>query len=139
MAADVARRAVGSVCVWHLRVLAGWLPPHGGDVVRVFAGPFELANVADRLAGLGGAQVPEPYALGALGAAWSRVVAASTPEQVRSALAGSGWGDPGTVELARRAGPPGGPLVELAGGRGSRCGDVGGRGGGTGGGPPDRR
>jgi hypothetical protein len=99
MAPESARRAVGSVCVWHLRVLAGWLPPRGGDVVRVFAGRFELANIADRLAALAGEQVPEPYALGALGAAWPRVAAASTPAQVRSALTSSGWGDPGSVEL----------------------------------------
>jgi hypothetical protein len=99
MTAEAARRAVGSACLWHLRVLAGWLPPRSGDVVRVFGARFELANVADRLAGLAGGRVPEPYALGSLATASSWVVAASTPEQVRAALAASGWGDPGSTEL----------------------------------------
>jgi hypothetical protein len=97
MPADAARRAVGSVCLWHLRVLAGWLPPHGGEVVRVFAGRFELANIADSLVAMTGRQVPEPYTLGALGVAWPRVAAASTGQEVRAALAGSAWGDPGTA------------------------------------------
>jgi hypothetical protein len=99
MRPEAARRAVASVCVWHLRVLAGWLPPRSGDVVRVFAARFELANVADRLVAVRGHRVPEPYALGALDTAWSRVAAASTPPQVQAALAASGWGDPGTAEL----------------------------------------
>jgi len=98
MPADDARRAVGAVCLWHLRVLAGWLPPRGGEVVRVFAARFELANIADRFVTTGGRPPPEAYVLGALAVAWPRVAAASTTQEVRTALAGSAWGDPGTTD-----------------------------------------
>ena len=105
MTLDDAQRAVGAVCLWHLRVLAGWLPPPGDDAVRVFAGRFELVNIADRLARLAGAPVAAPYAMGSLGVAWPRVNAAVTAQEVRAALAGSVWGDPGPLE---------GPDVALA-------------------------
>lgn len=105
MAMDTARRAIGSVCVWHLRVLAGWLPPRGGAVVRVFAGRFELENIGCRFASLAGETVPDPYALGALAVVSPRLAVISTAEEVRLALAGSAWGDPGTTDwaLASRA------------------------------------
>ena len=91
---EEARRGVASACVWHLRVLAGWLPPRGGDVVRVFAARFELVNIADRLAGQG-AGMPAPYELGGLAIAWPRVARSGTPEEIRAVLAASAWGDPG--------------------------------------------
>jgi len=91
-----ARRGIGSVCLWHLRVLAGWLPPRGGEVVRVFAARFELVNIADRLAGPGGVW-PPPYELGALAVAWPRVAMAGTADEVRAVLAASAWGDPGAT------------------------------------------
>ena len=97
MTLDDARRAVGAVCLWHLRVLAGWLPPPGDDVVRVFAGRFELVNIADRFAQLAGATVASPYTLGSLGVAWPRVMAAVTAQDVRVALTRSLWGDPGPL------------------------------------------
>jgi hypothetical protein len=93
-----ARRAVGAVCLWHLRVLAGWLPPRAGGVVRVFAARFELANIGDRLAALDGVPVGAPYELGSLSVAWPRVARASTRDGVRAALAASAWGNPGPVE-----------------------------------------
>lgn len=96
-----ARRGVGAVCLWHLRVLAGWLPPRGGDVVRVFASRFEMVNIGDRLGALRGASVPEPYRLGGLALAWPRVASASTADGVRHALTASVWGDPGTEEWAQ--------------------------------------
>jgi len=96
LSSDEARRAVGAVCLWHLRVLAGWLPPSGSELVRVFAAPFELANIADRLAGFAGAAVPPPYPLGGLAVAWPRAATAATAEELRAALAASAWGDPGT-------------------------------------------
>lgn len=92
-----AWRALGSVCVWHLRVLAGWLPPRGGGAVRVFAARFELDNIVDRLAALGGAPTVSPYDLGTLGVAWPRLAAAPSAEALRAALATSPWGDPGSV------------------------------------------
>jgi len=95
--ADEARRAVGAGCLWHLRVLAGWLPPTGGELVRVFAAPFELANIADRLAGFAGAEVPPPFPMGGLAVAWPRAATAATATELRAALAASAWGDPGTT------------------------------------------
>ena len=94
MTVDAAARAIGAVCLWHLRVLAGWLPPRGGAVVRVFAARFELVAIGDRLAALVGQAVPPPYVLGNLGAAWPRVSEARSPDDVRRALASSVWGDP---------------------------------------------
>ncbi len=49
-----AERGVRATALWHLRVLAGWLPPGGSDVVRVLAGGHEIANIeahVDELAG----------------------------------------------------------------------------------------
>src|ERR1019366_4481907 len=105
MSAPAARRGVGAVCLWHLRVLAGWLPPSGGDVVSVFAGRFELVNIVNRMSEVAGQQIPEPYPLGALAVAWPRVAVASSSAEVHAALAGSVWGDPG---------PIGWPAAELA-------------------------
>lgn len=93
-----ASRAVAAVCLWHLRVLAGWLPPRSGDAARVFAARFEIDNVGDRLASLAGLPVGPAHPLGALAVAWPRVVVASTPEEVRGILASSAWGDPGSAD-----------------------------------------
>ena len=100
MSVDDASRAVRGVCLWHLRVLAGWLPPRGGDVVRTFAARFELDDIGDRLLALGDPTVPLPAPLdhGGLGIAWSRVAVALSPDEVRSALARSAWGDPGATD-----------------------------------------
>jgi hypothetical protein len=97
MSIAAARRAIGSVCVWHLRVLTGWLPPHAGDAVRVFAARFEQVNIGDRLALMAGEQPAQPYVLGALAVAGPGVAAASSSEDVRAALRRSAWGDPGSV------------------------------------------
>jgi len=97
-----ARRGIGSVCLWHLRVLAGWLPPRGGEAVRVFAARFELANIADRLAGLAGPW-PPPYELGGLAVAWPRMAVAATAEELRAALGASAWGDPGAAQWPEAA------------------------------------
>ena len=93
-----ARRAVAGAALWNLRVLAGWLPPGGADVLRVAAGWYELANIEDRWAALEGAVVPPPFELGALAAAWPRAGRALTAGELRAALAASPWGDPGTAE-----------------------------------------
>jgi hypothetical protein len=81
-------------------VLAGWLPPRGGEVVRVVAARFELANVAERMTELEGATVPEPFRMGTLALAWPRVAVAPTAEDVRAALGASPWGDPGSPDRA---------------------------------------
>ncbi|WP_229702494.1 hypothetical protein [Streptomyces albiflavescens] len=56
-----AQRAVTATLLWHLRVLAGWLPRGGARLFRPLAAGFEIANVASRLSarsGTGVAAVP---------------------------------------------------------------------------------
>jgi hypothetical protein len=91
-----AQRAVGATLLWHLRVLAGWLPATGAEAMRVLAGWFEVANVDELLRDLAGSgsRTP-PYRLGRLATAWPRLSQAASPAAVREVLATSAWGDPG--------------------------------------------
>ncbi len=95
------QRAVSATLLWHLRVLAGWLPPGGARLMRPLAAGFEVANVASRLSAQDGpARTPQtqrwqPYRLGALETAWRTLERAATPAELRTALAASPWGDPG--------------------------------------------
>ncbi|MEV7391857.1 hypothetical protein [Streptomyces sp. NPDC091215] len=92
-----AQRAVSATLLWHLRVLAGWLPRGGARLLVPLVSGFEVANVVARLS----PEHPEPegrvppYRLGALETAWRRLDQAATPAELRAALAGSPWGDPG--------------------------------------------
>jgi hypothetical protein len=100
-----AERAVFATLLWHIRILAGWGPPLGAGPLRLLAAGFEIANVTDHLAALAGRPIPEPYELGSMANAWTAVSAATTPADVRAALATSPWGDPGgedpaTIRLA---------------------------------------
>ncbi|GAA2244236.1 MULTISPECIES: hypothetical protein [Kitasatospora] len=95
-----AQRAVSATLLWHLRVLAGWLPRSGANAVRVLAAGFEIANTEDRLRALVGVPTPQPYRLGALATAWNRLARAGSPGEVRAVLAASAWGDPGGEDLA---------------------------------------
>ncbi|MFD1663366.1 hypothetical protein ACFSL4_35690 [Streptomyces caeni] len=96
-----AQRAVMATLLWHLRVLAGWLPPGGARLLRPLAAGFEIANVASRLTARDGPGADEeaparpPYRLGALETAWRALERAPTPTQLRAALRASPWGDPG--------------------------------------------
>ncbi|MFD6023896.1 hypothetical protein [Streptomyces griseoluteus] len=92
-----AQRAVSATLLWHLRVLAGWLPRGGARLLVPLAAGFEIANVASRLPAPDGRRpaAPEPYALGALETAWRRLERAATPSELRASLAASAWGDPG--------------------------------------------
>lgn len=90
-----AQRAVGGTLLWHLRVLAGWLPADGSQAVRSLAGWFEIANVDDLLRAPAGGTRPQPYRLGRLAVAWPRLAATGSGQQVREVLAASAWGDPG--------------------------------------------
>lgn len=91
-----AERGVAETLLWHLRILAGWLPGAGAHLVRVLAAWFELANVDARLAALAGdGREPAPFVLGGLATAWNRIEPAGTVEQIADVLAGSAWGDPG--------------------------------------------
>ncbi|MGW1259413.1 hypothetical protein ACWD5Q_30565 [Streptomyces sp. NPDC002513] len=96
-----AQRAVSATLLWHMRVLAGWLPPGGARLLRPLAAGFEVANVASRLSAQHHpgpdpeAPAWQPYRLGALETAWRSLERARTPAELRAALAASAWGDPG--------------------------------------------
>jgi hypothetical protein len=91
-----AQRAIVATALWHMRILAGWLPPGGVRTVRALAGWFELANIEDRLRYIAGEDVPAPFELGGLATAWPLLAGAQSPREVRAGLVGSAWGDPGT-------------------------------------------
>ncbi|GAB3979427.1 hypothetical protein GCM10029978_074780 [Actinoallomurus acanthiterrae] len=80
------QHAVLATLLWHIRVLAGWLPGRGVAALRMLAGWFEIANVEGLLFG-------EPaFETGTLATAWPALRGAS---DLRAALAASPWGDPG--------------------------------------------
>jgi hypothetical protein len=84
---DEAQHAVLATLLWHVRVLAGWLPGTGAAALRALAGWFEIANVDASLFG------GPFFDLGAMATAWPRL--RNAPD-LRRALAASPWGDPGT-------------------------------------------
>ncbi len=92
-----ARRSIAETTLWHLRVLAGWIPPRGVRSLRAIAGWFELLDVESHAwaiaAGDRWAETPLP--LGALATIWPRVAPATTLHGIRTVLAHSDWGDPG--------------------------------------------
>lgn len=91
-----AQRGVAETLLWHLRILAGWLPAAGAGLMRTLAGWFELANIDARLAALvSNGREPAPFVLGGLATGWNAIERARTVEEVADAVARSGWGDPG--------------------------------------------
>lgn len=94
---DQAEQALAGTVLWHLRVLAGWLPRPAAELMRACAAWFEVANLLDHLHALQHRAEPRtPYQLGALATAWPKVAATGSPGELRAALAASPWGDPGT-------------------------------------------
>ena len=92
---SVAERAVAETLLWHLRILAGWLPGAGAVLVRTLAARFELENIDARLAALAGdGREPVPFALGGLATVWPRLEHAHTIDEIAAALADSAWGAP---------------------------------------------
>ena len=92
-----AQRVTRDVVLWQLRVLAGWLPGRGDDLVRAAAAAFERDNVlalAERLGG-GGNGLPE-LELGSLATAWPRLREATSVEELLTAVHRSRWGDVGS-------------------------------------------
>lgn len=88
-----AERGVAETLLWHLRILAGWLPAGGAVLVRALAGGLELLNVDARLAALAGAGAePQPLTLGGLATAWPAVERAHGLEEIVDALSASAWG-----------------------------------------------
>jgi hypothetical protein len=87
--------AVGAGLLWQLRVLAGWQPRAGAQVVRLLAGWFVLANIVDHARELAGADHAPVYRLGALDNGWSHLAGTASAAALRAGLAESPWGDPG--------------------------------------------
>jgi hypothetical protein len=101
---EVVQHAVGAQALWHLRILAGWVPPGGVRVIQALAGWFEIANVEDMavaaLRADAGPPSPGPFELGRLSTLWRRARRSGTLAELREAVAATGWRDPGgdTVE-----------------------------------------
>lgn len=91
-----AQHQVADSVLWDLRVLAGWLPRDATGVVRILAGWFEIANVDERLRQFAGANAGPEFVLGSLATPFARLAATRSPAEIRSALAASAWGDPGS-------------------------------------------
>lgn len=89
------QHAISAGLIWDLRVLAGWLPRGGVQLMRVLAGWFEIANVTELLAELDGRGNGGYFELGSLATAWSRSRHAGSLAELRSTLAASAWKDPG--------------------------------------------
>lgn len=92
---SAAQHAVASTLLWHMRVLAGWVPHGDARMLRVLAGGFEVANVDERLRELAGGPTDPMFRLGTLEIAWNRIARATSIAEVREYLARSAWGDPG--------------------------------------------
>lgn len=97
-ALDAAQRAVNETVLWKLRVLAGWMPASGTQLVTAVAAGFEVENIVGLAQRLGGrADAREPYDLGALVTAWPMVRTATSLADLSIALRQSRWGDVGTL------------------------------------------
>jgi len=94
-AEPAAAHGVAATLLWNLRVLAGWLPASGAEMLRLLAGWFEIANVDEHMQALLGRSADPPFRLGTLATAWTRLAAASSRDELRAQLAASPWGDPG--------------------------------------------
>ena len=92
---ETAQQAVASAVLLELRLLLGWLPRGGSELVRSLGGWFELVNVEDRLASLHGGPLLPAFELGALASAWPRAAGAASTAELRESLRASAWADPG--------------------------------------------
>ena len=95
-----AQDAIAAALLWDLRVLTGWLPQGGAQLMRALAGWYEIANVSERLAEIAGSQPGSMFRLGALATAWPQLSRAATLAQLRAAVAASAWKDPGDDSAA---------------------------------------
>ncbi|MEO7121743.1 MAG: V-type ATPase subunit [Lacisediminihabitans sp.] len=93
-----AQRAVNESVLWQFRVLAGWMPASGTQLVAAAVAGFEAHNIVALSQGLSGrAESPAPYELGALATAWPTVRTATSLTDLSIALRESRWGDVGTL------------------------------------------
>lgn len=93
-------RGIEQVVLWHLRVLAGWLPAAGSEIAQAVAGYWEIANTEGHLNQLQGRPVTRAFSMGSLATAWNRIALAGTAAEVRAVLAASPWRDPGADDTA---------------------------------------
>ena len=96
---ETAQRAVASSLALQVRLLAAWLPRDAAGGLRALASWFELANIEDRLAYFGGAELRSPFELGMLSSIWNDAAATQSLDELRRLLAGSSWGDPGSDDV----------------------------------------
>lgn len=97
---DEVQHSVAATVLWHLRVLAGWVPHGDARMIRALAGGFEVANTDEHLRALAGGPLATPFELGGLAMAWPHICATTSLTAVRGALAQSAWGDPGAETQA---------------------------------------
>jgi hypothetical protein len=86
-----SQHAIGAALLWNMRVLAGWLPREGADLIRLLAAGFEVSNLDEHLARLHGEPAEPAYSLGTLDTAWSRLSATSTLADVGDVLGSASW------------------------------------------------
>jgi hypothetical protein len=89
---EEAAQGTLATLVWNLRVLAGWLPSEGVEMLRRLAGWFEITNIEQYLRALSGRPARPAFALGALAVAWPRLARTRSADELRSELAASPWG-----------------------------------------------
>jgi hypothetical protein len=87
---------VAATLLWHLRILAGWLPLGGAEPLRAAAAWFEIHNVERLARRLRGLPAEPAYRLGALATSWPRLARAATTDALHAELAACGWIPPGT-------------------------------------------
>jgi hypothetical protein len=88
---EEAQRAIAETTLLNLRILAGWLPREGVELLRTLAAWFELANLEDRLGYLLGGAIRRPFELGSLAVAWPAAAQAATVEELHEVLASPRW------------------------------------------------
>ncbi len=93
----VERRVFESL-LWQLRILAGWLPSEGVEMIRSCVAWFEIRNVEDRFAHFAGAAAQAPFELGRLGIVSRTLQSTGSGADIRRLLAASSWGDPGAED-----------------------------------------
>jgi hypothetical protein len=77
-----AQHAVRAALLWHLRVLAGWQPRAGAELVRRLAAWYEIANVEEQFRRFADEPAEPAYELHALGTAWRSLSACGGPRQL---------------------------------------------------------
>ncbi|MDH6235349.1 hypothetical protein [Cryobacterium sp. CG_9.6] len=87
-----AEHAIRSTVLWHIRVLAGWIPATGTRLVRAVAAGYERDNIVALAHTLGtGQPAGQPFELGALATAWPRLREATSVSELDAALRTSPW------------------------------------------------